>query len=128
MAALLAGLAVLLCTLYPFHARFSNDAFASLSDLLLVRLGPDGPIDVLENVLLFLPLGFTSIGYLEHRGVQPLAATATVLILSFCGSYMIEVLQLFMPGRFTSLTDVLSNTAGAALGLLYYRLWRARTT
>jgi VanZ family protein len=50
-----------------------------------------------------------------------------VLFLSFSISYVIEIVQLFMPGRFSSLTDVVSNTVGGGLGLLVLRAFRSAT-
>jgi glycopeptide antibiotics resistance protein len=122
MATSFALLAVLACTLFPFHFHASNHSLGSVWDVLLVPIGPDETPDILENVLLFLPLGFTMTGYFRHKRVSALAAITAVLFLSLCVSYAIEVLQLFMPGRFTSLTDVISNTAGGGLGFLCYGL------
>ena len=123
-ATLFALLAVLACTLFPFHFCARDPPFRSVWDVLLIPIGPDTAPDVGENVLLFLPLGFAMAGYFTHRRIATLAAITGVLLLSLSVSYSIEVLQLFMPGRFTSLTDVLSNTAGAGLGVLCHRAWR----
>jgi VanZ family protein len=123
-ATLFALVAVLACTLFPFQLHVRDPWFRSVWDVLLIPIGPDTAPDVVENVLLFLPLGFTMTGYFRHRGIETLSAVARVLLLSLGISYSIEVLQLFMPGRFTSLTDVLSNTAGAGLGVLCHGAWR----
>lgn len=39
---------------------------------------------------------------------------------------LLEWLQLFVPGRFFSLTDILTNLAGLFLGLALHRLWCSR--
>jgi len=122
-ATLFAFAGVLVCTLFPFDFYFSNHSFQSVWDVLLIGIGPDRSLDIFENVLLFLPLGFTFTGYLKHKRVRALAALTAVVFLSLCLSYAIEVLQLYLPGRFTSITDVLSNTAGAGLGFLCHSLW-----
>ena len=122
-ATLFALVAVLACTLFPFHFSVRDPPFRSVWDVLLIPIGPDTTPDVVENVLLFLPLGFAMAGYFTHRGITTLAAITGVLLLSLSVSYSIEVLQLFMPGRFTSLTDVLSNTVGAGLGVLCHSAW-----
>jgi VanZ family protein len=76
--------------------------------------GERGLADVILNVLLFVPFGVA----LELRGERLLRASLVAAALS-AG---IEFAQLFVPGRDTSLSDVLSNTAGAAAGwLLVYR-------
>ena len=123
IATLFALLAVLACTLFPFHFYFSNHSFRSVN-LGLIGIGTDTSPDILGNVLLFLPFGFTLTGYLEHKRVRALTAMAAALLVSLCFSYAIEVLQLFLPGRFASLNDILSNIAGGGLGFLCYSLWR----
>jgi hypothetical protein len=112
---------ILACTLFPF--RFDP---RRATHGLALRLGPDKGIDVLENIVLYLPAGFAFGAYLTSRGVRILRVWGTVVSAAFALSYTVEVVQHFLPGRFSSLTDVLSNTAGAALGLAGYRLLRRR--
>jgi VanZ like family len=112
------------CTLFPFHFYLSNQSFWSVWNLGLIGIGTDGSPDILGNMLLFLPLGFTLTGYLERKRVRALTAMAAALFVSLFFSYVIEVLQLFLPGRFASLSDILSNSAGGGLGFLCYSLWR----
>ena len=126
-ATLVALLPVLACTLYPFRFSFRYHPVRSIWDVLLIGIGPDEAPDIAENVLLFLPFGITLAGYLEHKRVRADAAVLVVLFLSFSISYVVEVLQLFMPGRFSSVTDVVSNTSGGGLGLLVLRAFRAAT-
>jgi hypothetical protein len=66
--------------------------------------------DAIRNVLLFIPLG---IG-LALCGV-PLR-TAVLLAVLFSGA--IELTQLYIPGRDASVGDLLSNSLGAAAGLV----------
>jgi len=73
--------------------------------------------DVLANVLLFAPLG---VG-LALLGVRWRRALLAGLALSLG----IELTQyLAIPGRFASVSDVLTNTTGAALGALLVASWR----
>jgi VanZ family protein len=123
VATLCALLVVIACTVFPFQFCVSDHSFRTVWDVLLIPIGPDETPDIIENVLLFLPLGFTMSGYSTHREFRTLAAVAGVLLLSLFVSYSIEVVQLFIPGRFTSLKDVLSNTAGAGLGVLCHSAW-----
>jgi hypothetical protein len=78
--------------------------------------------DALLNVLLFLPMGAA----LAFGGVGALTAAA----LGFGLSAIIEVAQLFIPGRHSSPADLLTNGTGAMAGWLLYhsagRLWAAR--
>src|SRR5690606_34599814 len=72
--------------------------------------------DVLANVLLYAPLGFFVPRALALRGqIRPIAVAA---LAGLALSTTVEVVQIFIPGRTTSLVDVASNSAGAALGAL----------
>jgi glycopeptide antibiotics resistance protein len=68
------------------------------------------PVDVFGNVLIFVPLGFTTT---LMRRRQPLAA---VFLLAFVTSLTAEALQLYSHSRYPSATDVVCNVAGALLG------------
>ena len=68
------------------------------------------------NVLLFVPYGFS----LRSLG----ASRAAILLTGFFTSAVIELLQLWIPGRDTSLRDTLANTMGASLGAAVCSHWR----
>ncbi|MBA2458431.1 MAG: VanZ family protein [Gemmatimonadales bacterium] len=106
---LLAGLgtiAVLGLTLYPSHHQAAASASTPLTCL---ACGAAGGADITHNVLLFLPLG---VG-LGLAGWSWRRAVAVAALLSFS----VEALQYFVvTGRDASLGDLLSNTAGGALG------------
>ncbi len=70
--------------------------------------GSRGAADFLLNIALFVPLGAA----LRAAGVRPLITGLIGLALS--GG--IETAQLWMPGRYTSLGDLLANGLGAAIG------------
>lgn len=96
---------VAVVTLSPF--RFAAAPVNSLSWRL-------DAFDVVMNVVMFIPLGFT------HRLARPGArhSVAGALLLGAALSGLVESLQLFAPGRFPSLVDVATNTAGAVAGAL----------
>jgi VanZ family protein len=89
-------------------------------------------VDVVGNVLLFVPLGFTfaAASTRPARWGRVAAATLSAALLSLS----IEVLQLAMPSRASDVDDVLFNTlgalVGAAVGVLVFagRRSRARLT
>ena len=70
--------------------------------------------DVLANVLAYAPFGFF-VG-LVPRGVEPRVRLALALAVGLVLSFVLETLQMFAPTRDASVVDLLSNTAGAALG------------
>jgi hypothetical protein len=84
------------------------------------------PGDLAINLLLFMPFGF-GIGIL---GRQKGFSTPTILVSVFVAASMfslgIEVLQSWLPGRYSSFVDVASNGVGAAVGSACYCLGRYR--
>lgn len=76
--------------------------------------------DLIMNVVMFVPLGFL------YRVTRPRGSTRAWWMAIAVGgtlSAFIETAQLFEETRYSSLLDVLTNTAGAAVGsLLFSRL------
>src|SRR5262245_5394090 len=78
-------------------------------DVLLVALSLDFyPIDVAANLLGYIPLGMA----LRGRGRWAALLFAGLL------SMFAEAVQLFTPDRMPGVVDIVTNVAGAALGLL----------
>jgi len=97
-------------TLGPAHAESSP-----IGSHLCVVCGADGGVDVLLNTLLFVPLG---VG-LGLSGSCPWKA----VLMCFALSLSIETAQAFIVrGRAATLSDILTNTTGGAIGF-----WSART-
>jgi VanZ like family len=112
----LAVLVVLLCTLFPFS--FTSHSLPAANDALWLKIGPELGHDIIENAALFVPVGLGLSLYLNHRGHRGSVAMAAVLATSFVLSYAVEQLQLLLPDRVSSLTDVFANTAGGCLGFV----------
>ena len=113
---------ILLVTLTPthehheVHLRPLQDVLGAFEPTLnLQRL-----FGVIGNVVLFTPLG----AVLRARGVELREATARGLALSIA----IELTQLVIPGRTTSVDDVLLNTLGVVLGYLLAARRSSRST
>ena len=98
------GMTTLVLTLAPF--RFSVQSMHGLSSEWSV-------FDLVMNVVMFVPLGFL------YRVTRPRGAKRAwwmAIVLGALLSTTIETAQLFEAARYSSLLDVLTNTAGAALG------------
>jgi glycopeptide antibiotics resistance protein len=78
---------------------------------MAVKTMESGPVDILFNILLFMPFGFFARGSgpARHKGLW-------IALAGFALSFAIETLQAGLPGRFPSLADLATNTLGAWLG------------
>jgi hypothetical protein len=76
--------------------------------------------DVVVNVAGFIPFGFFfALWFSLAPGVARPRLMA--LLLGFTISLAIETLQYFLPTRDSSMTDLLTNTMGTAIGVAWYR-------
>ncbi len=73
--------------------------------------------DVLRNIAGFIPLGFLLAAY---WGVRRARGQAIVFAIVGGGllSFTIEVLQAYIPQRTSGVTDIITNTLGAAIGAM----------
>jgi VanZ family protein len=78
-------------------------------------------MDVLTNILGFIPFGFFLSAYLwmrKPRSIFRLLLTTTVI--AGCMSLSIELIQIYLPTRNSQLMDVVSNILGTAIGLVLF--------
>jgi hypothetical protein len=105
--------AIFLATLTPAPGEL-------VGSRLCVVCGSMGGVDVILNVLLFVPLGI---------GMAMAGTSAKRAVVAALGiSLLVETAQLFIPGRDSSLGDLITNTIGGALGYALFRnaaLWLA---
>jgi glycopeptide antibiotics resistance protein len=80
----------------------------------------DKPRDVVANIMLFLPFGYSFAG----RRAGPYRVALAVLVAGAV-SFSAEAIQLFSRSRFPSATDVSSALAGTAAGAAW-RAWGER--
>ena len=71
--------------------------------------------ELAANIAGFVPLGLVICSYLAWTRTR---GKAILITTSFCGmlSLTIEVLQYYIPARGSGITDIMTNTLGAALG------------
>jgi hypothetical protein len=116
---------VLIATTFPFDFS-SEDVIHKLFRFFAFEVKDPGFLnDATKNVLLFVPLGFSTAHLMQTRHSTAKARFAAVMIVSSSSSIAVEVLQLFLPGRISSLAGVMTNSFGAFLGFLCYRRWGA---
>jgi VanZ family protein len=105
---LLSLVVIIVSTLYPFKFVFTEPSS-------LLSKGTS-KLDVLANIVLFVPLGFGLASALALRKSNPFTKFLAVLLLGGGLSLSIEILQTFLPGRDSTLWDVITNTTGTGVG------------
>jgi VanZ family protein len=118
---LLWGLFIVYATMLPFDFTATGELIRSRVYRLWERplRGAGGSWhDAYSNVLLFMPWGFLLAIWRASRGSNWLLAVAWALLSGACLSGFVEIVQLFAPGRYTSLIDLTTNTLGAVMGAL----------
>lgn len=71
--------------------------------------------EFLANIALFVPLGLLLVA------AWPRANAWIVVLLGYAASATIELVQTLLPSRFPTLSDVIANTIGTAIGCLLVR-------
>lgn len=122
---LLIGVFVLICygSLYPFNLKPDAQSITLPEALRQLSWARAGRGDQVSNVLLYAPLGFCLLLWLEttmHRWAAALLAILAGASLSYC----IEVAQVYISMRVPSTQDVTLNTFGAILGVTGAIAWR----
>lgn len=96
----------------PRHQRFLNDVRPRNVDALVQ--------DVARNIALFLPAGYLGLLIVGHTGA---GACALVTLACALLSLGVETVQyFFLPWRYSTWIDVVSNTAGGLAGTGIARL------
>lgn len=114
---------ILSVTLYPY--TFINQDYLSLIMLLKGFFKPNSDLyDVISNVLLFLALGFGVGRIFQQRFSGKGLILIISLLLSANLSLMVEILQIFLPRRTSSLWDLGANVLGGVLGTVAFYLWK----
>lgn len=83
---------------------------------LCLLCGDTSVLDAILNVFLFIPFGMG----LRLAGMSRRRAFMFGLVTTIT----VELLQLFIPGRDTSLGDLFTNSAGGMIGILCADVWR----
>jgi hypothetical protein len=111
--AVLAALYLLLIALLTLTPSAYSPGDAERAFCLLC--GPMGGVDFALNLAFFVPLGFL----LRLAGLS----RGRALALCIATTLAIELIQLAIPGRVTSLGDLVSNSIGGAVGIVVADRW-----
>lgn len=114
-------------TLFPFHTLQREPWDPLGATFVGLPLGLVHAFDIVQNVLLFFPLGVALRCCLRSR--SRLTALCTVGLSAALFSLSLELAQRLLPTRDPSWIDVISNTGGALIGLaVAFRLLRVVDT
>jgi len=114
-------LIIIISTLYPFN--FSLKISDILPDFLEAFNQFSYPNDWVRNIFLFVPLGFSLTWLYQRKEMKQSAIFLWIVTISFIISFCVESLQLLLPNRSPTLTDIATNTAGGCLGYLLLSLF-----
>jgi glycopeptide antibiotics resistance protein len=123
-AVLAVCLLILVMTLYPFTFA-APDAYAATTGAS-IRPEPTPrtvAMDIVRNILLFVPFGVAFALLLRSRQWAFRRMLAFALMAGLGLSLTVEILQLYLPRRVSSVRDLLTNGIGAMIGVIVYRRW-----
>jgi len=78
-------------------------------------------VDGVVNIAIFVPLGWSLRRLIDRRRDGGVVTVLTVTLVGAAVSVTLETIQHFMPLRYSSLSDVVFNTVGTAVGSLAMR-------
>jgi len=117
LSALVVG-GTLLATLTPMPYDRRPPSVTFLEGFAYLALDPISPMDIAANLLMFVPVGAAigaALAAATARKRLVLPATAGLSLLLSVG---IEWTQVFIPGRYPSIIDIVSNSIGGLAGAI----------
>lgn len=117
-------LLIIYASLYPLAGWHDSGSYP------LAFLGAAWPryytgFDLATNMIAYLPFGFFCTAALRRR-LAPFPAWLVAVLFGASLSFVLELLQNYLPSRVPSNLDLACNTAGALLGGLIGARWGAR--
>ena len=113
-------LLILTVTLFPFN--FSPEKL-SIQDIEKGFHHVSNSLDFIVNIWLFIPFGLSCSWLMRLKNKRAIARIFAVLVISVSLSCIIEGLQLFLSGRFSTKADIIANSLGGFIGCLSLILW-----
>tara|TARA_R110002110_G_scaffold413729_1_gene641531 strand:+ start:7323 stop:10184 length:2862 start_codon:yes stop_codon:yes gene_type:complete len=101
-------------SLYPFAFQWADYNEALLTPIFSFGLGDTGRGDMVANLLLFVPFGFLSLQ--SFPGRNRTLRIGLILLVAFVFAYVIQLAQIFVPGRTPSGSDAVWNLLGCGIG------------
>ncbi len=116
-------LGIIYLTLFPFRLDFAPTIVLHRYPFLLGTSEKHVHfLDIFLNVLLFVPFGFGLSARPRKRGGSRWTSLLRALAVGACASYLVELLQFYIPARDSGWGDVFSNTTGSVVGFFLFEL------
>jgi VanZ family protein len=120
---LLSLLGIAYLTFFPFKFDFTPTyVFHRYPFLLSTSVKRPTFSDFFLNVLLFVPFGFGLSAQVRQRCNSRWTSLLAALAVGASVSYLVELLQFYIPARDSGWEDVISNTTGAVAGFFLFEL------
>lgn len=121
LATVLYAIFVVYGSLVPleYRDRAIDEAWRTFLETPYYQLGVASRADWVANILLYIPLAFFAMGWFTKR-MGRASATLIVFAISVAIAFAVEFAQLFFPPRTVSLNDLIAETIGSALGVLFW--------
>ncbi|GEM_PF-3255393 len=127
LALISVGLGIGIVSLMPVHAGlahgFRPGLLRTFGPTLWGNLRATDALDIIQNILLYLPLGYfaavpaaLTVGGDGEKETSPGRRLLLACALGIFLSTVLEGCQMWIPGRYCSLADILTNALGAWLG------------
>lgn len=84
------------------------------------KYGRPSPSDIVTNILIYLPIGYLLASWFRRRS-KPWSGVAVPVFIGFGLSLLIEIIQAYLPTRYSSTMDVITNTLGTIIGVFVLR-------
>jgi len=104
---LYAVLLILLLTLMPYRFSWPQQIHWTLTDTFS---------DVIKNLFLFFPIGFLYALAQSRKTQKPSRLYGKILLCGFLLSLSVELLQLLLHNRYSTISDIISNSLGTLIG------------
>ena len=104
-------------SIYPFNFQTSELNAVMISAFLQSCCRISGRGDILGNVILFVPIGFTGM-LAVRRDHSAIRRFLFVCVVGGITAFLLQVMQIFLPSRDENLQDVFWNLLGIAAGVV----------
>ena len=110
---------VLLVWMILFKLQFSLNSLDKIRNINFIPFYYENNVsfhfrEVIENVIIFIPLGI----YLKMIGID----NKKTILFGFAVSLLLEASQYVLSVGASDITDVITNTLGALIGVLFYNI------